>query len=319
MRSRGMALIAARQQAQRLRVRMGIADDEVVDVYDVIRRMGVWLVFNKFEGLLGAMSREGAGGIIVNPDRPLGMQRYTAAHELGHYVLHSDLDASWDTTAEVMGSTSIHEQEAQAFASAFLMPRKLVNLTLGRLHSPDTSLDATTVYAVSRDIGVSYEAMLVQLAQMKKITGVELHTLRKVKPATVKKRLGGTDSRATVKQVWTVDAQHDLSALTVNEGDEIAVTLPENPTTGYRWHSHPSGLDLVDDQFFLGEDAAVGEGGTRRLVYQAHDAGPVDQLVEERRPFAPEDSVASLRLQATVRMDPVQENALILAPPLSTS
>ncbi|MFJ2504067.1 ImmA/IrrE family metallo-endopeptidase [Microbacterium sp. NPDC087592] len=298
---------------------MGIGDDEVVDVYDVIRRMGIWLVFNKFEGLLGAMSREGTGGIIINPDRPLGMQRYTAAHELGHYVLHSDLDTSWDTTAEIMGSTSIHEQEAQAFASAFLMPRKLINLTLGRLHSPGTPLDATTVYAASRDVGVSYEAMLVHLAQMKKLSAAEFHALRRVKPATVKKRLGGTDSRTTVNQVWTVDAQHGLSALTVNEGDEIAVTLPENPTTGYRWHSHPSGLDLVDDQFLLREDAAVGEGGTRRLVYQAHEAGAVDQIVEERRPFNPDDSVASWRLRATVRLDPVQENALILAPPLSAS
>ncbi|WP_311258274.1 protease inhibitor I42 family protein [Microbacterium sp. WCS2018Hpa-9] len=298
---------------------MGVADDEVVDVYDVIRRMGVWLVFNEFTDLLGAMSREGAGGIIINPARPLGMQRYTAAHELGHYVLHSDLDASWDTTTEVMGSPSIHEQEAQAFASAFLMPRKLINLTLGRLHAPSAPLDATTVYAASRDIEVSYEAMLVQLAQMKKITAEELLTLRKVKPATVKKRLGGTDSRATVKQVWTADAQRGITALTVNDGDEIAVTLPENPTTGYRWHSHPSGLDLVDDQFFLRDDAAVGEGGTRRLVYRAHDAGTVDQLVEERRPFAPDDSIANMHLRATVRMDPVQENALILAPPLSAS
>lgn len=314
-----MALIAARQQAQRLRVQMGIADDEVVDVYDVIRRMGIWLVFNEFKDLLGAMSREGAGGIIINPARPLGMQRYTAAHELGHYVLHSDLDASWDTNADVMGSASIQEQEAQAFASAFLMPRKLVNVTLGRLRAPGGPLDADTVYAASRDIGVSYEAMLVQLAQMNKITTVELQTLRKVKPATVKKRLGGTDGRLTAKQVWTVDAQRGVSELAVIEGDEIAVALPENPTTGFRWHSHPSGLDLVDDQFILRDDAAVGEGGTRRLVYRAHDVGTVDQLIEERRPFAPDDSVASMRLHATVRLDPVQENALILAPPMSAT
>lgn len=319
MPSRGVALIAARQEAQRLRVRMGVADDDVVDVYEVIRRLGVWLVFNEFEGLLGAMSREGAGGIIINPARPLGMQRYTAAHELGHYILHADLDTSWDTTAEVMGSSSIREQEAQAFASAFLMPRKLVNLTLGRHHAPGTPPDATTVYAVSRDIGVSYEAMLVQLLQMKKITFTEFQALRKVQPATVKKRLGGTESRKTAKQVWTVDAHPGVLELTVNEGDEIAVALPENPTTGYRWHSHPSDLDLVDDQFFLRGDPGVGEGGTRRLVYRAHDAGTVDQLVEERRPFDPENSVASLRVKATVRLDPVQENALFLAPPLGTS
>lgn len=298
---------------------MGVKDDDVVDVYDVIRRLGLWLVFNEFEHLLGAMVREGAGGIIINPARPLGMQRYTAAHELGHYVLHSDLDASWDTTTEVMGSESIREQEAQAFASSFLMPRKLVNVTLRRLLAAGAELDATTVYAASRDIGVSYEAMIVQLLQMKKITAEEARVLRKVKPATLKKRLGGTDTRATVKQVWTADPEGGSPTLTVSEGDEIAVTLPENPTTGYRWHSHPSTLDLVDDQFILRADAEVGEGGVRRLVYRAGHAGSVDQLLEERRPFDPDDSVAQRHLRATVKLDPVQENALFIAPPLSVS
>ena len=62
-----------------------------VDVFDSIDRRGAALMFQPFDKLLGAfMIENGATGIILNTERPLGMQRFTAAHELGHLTLGHD-------------------------------------------------------------------------------------------------------------------------------------------------------------------------------------------------------------------------------------
>lgn len=52
------------------------------------------------------------------------------------------------------------------------------------------------------------------------------------------------------------------------DGDLI-LTLPENPTTGYRWTlrwSPERMLELVDDEYLPPPDEAPGAGGTRRFV-----------------------------------------------------
>lgn len=75
--------------------------------------------------------------IIVNSSNSMNRQRFTAAHELGHFVLHRHLlgNGVSDNTAyrSVAGSdcynsniTSRHETEANMFAASVLMPTPVV-------------------------------------------------------------------------------------------------------------------------------------------------------------------------------------------------
>lgn len=60
---------------------------------------------------------------------PLSSQRFTLAHELGHYVLHTDSLAFRDrslSAPDVSRERPPEEREADAFAAELLMPRKLV-------------------------------------------------------------------------------------------------------------------------------------------------------------------------------------------------
>ena len=52
--------------------------------------------------------------IFLNTTKTAERSRMDAAHELGHLVLHAHTGG---------GSTKPHEDEAQAFAAAFLMPK----------------------------------------------------------------------------------------------------------------------------------------------------------------------------------------------------
>ncbi|EMO87426.1 ImmA/IrrE family metallo-endopeptidase [Leptospira noguchii] len=60
--------------------------------------------------------------IFVNSYEPYQRRRFTLAHELGHYILHSNF-GSKDITINRSGESERIEWEANWFAAGFLMPR----------------------------------------------------------------------------------------------------------------------------------------------------------------------------------------------------
>ena len=55
-------------------------------------------------------------------------RRFTAAHELGHYLLHTGKTMHRDIAPPAMGQRrDVYETEANHFAACFLMPRKLIH------------------------------------------------------------------------------------------------------------------------------------------------------------------------------------------------
>lgn len=304
----------ARSEAVRARAELGIDPDSPVDVFSAIRRAGLWVVFNEFDNLLGAMSREGVGGIMVNSARPLGLQRYTAAHELGHWYLHND-DVVWDTDEEMMRGNSFPEVAAQEFAAHFLMPRRLVNHTLRKLGvDHGGQIDPVTAYSLGRNLGVSYEATLRQLQNINAITFAERVELAKATPASIKASLAGGRQVDRNAAVWAPSLS-EMEQLEVTVGDEVAISLPENRTTGYRWNAPKTDapLSLVQDEFISGDAQQIGASGRHNLIFRAEAEGVWQQpLLLQRKTREPSRPSRQLSLNATVRLTPERENARIL-------
>lgn len=81
------------------------------------------------QGISGilVMSDEREFSILVNQDEPPERQRFTAAHELGHYFLHRNLlrvgtEIKDRYILKAEGVSDENEEEANQFAAAFLMP-----------------------------------------------------------------------------------------------------------------------------------------------------------------------------------------------------
>lgn len=73
---------------------------------------------------------------------------------------------------------------------------------------------------------------------------------------------------------------------TARVGEDLTVVLPENPTTGYRWHPEidATTLQQTGDRY-IGPTEPRGAAGTRRLAFRVLRAGPVHLRVVKRRPW----------------------------------
>jgi Zn-dependent peptidase ImmA (M78 family) len=146
-----------------------------VDVEGIIRALGIeYAEEMRPDSMSGLIDRYGDGyRIVVNAAHSHVRKRFTAAHELGHYVYHRDLigdgiydDAAYRTT-DLSGryrNPKIlleHETQANRFASVVLMPSALIERLL-REYRLDTG-NPRDVKELARMLDVSEQALRIRL------------------------------------------------------------------------------------------------------------------------------------------------------------
>jgi inhibitor of cysteine peptidase len=73
----------------------------------------------------------------------------------------------------------------------------------------------------------------------------------------------------------------------VKKGDSIAIHLPENPTTGFRWsldHQDPTVLEPIEGPF-ESISPAIGGGGNRTFTFLASTPGQSSIELNLKRPW----------------------------------
>ncbi len=111
------------------------------------------------EGFAGVMKRaRGRAFIFVNGTEAAVRQRFTLAHEYGHYTLgHGTV---FDRTADMFGRDP-REVAANAFAAEFLAPRPAVHAWMERRGDPD--IDLEVVVRLAAYFGISARAARIRL------------------------------------------------------------------------------------------------------------------------------------------------------------
>lgn len=118
----------------------------------------------------GILERTGDGRfrIIVNADHPHTRQRFTIAHELGHYMLHRRLIGNGISDSRIYRSATSgayrnpnigpkEETEANKFAVNLLMPEHLVKEVQQRGYN--------SFAAQARALGVSEQAYCIRIGE----------------------------------------------------------------------------------------------------------------------------------------------------------
>lgn len=147
-------------------------DAPIVNVEHIARAQGLEIKYHPYSGedsMAGMLVRHpGKKPLIgVNAEDPPQRQRFTIAHELGHFILHNDevhVDAyvqfrdRLSTTAE-----QVAEVEANQFAANLLMPASFLRRDISNMDVIDLD-DATATLAKRYDVSVA--AMALRLAKL---------------------------------------------------------------------------------------------------------------------------------------------------------
>ena len=141
-------------------------DSTPVPIDAIISDLGLPLCYEMMaDNISGYIERQdGSYRIVVNSNHAKTRQRFTAAHELGHYIYHRDLlgEGVGDNRAYRADGTNrpnanirpVHERQANSFAANVLMPRHRL-----------TNIGAETITALAARFGVSPEAMRIRLGR----------------------------------------------------------------------------------------------------------------------------------------------------------
>lgn len=263
-----------------------------IDVFGAISDLGVSLLFRPLDGLLGACVRlADAAGIVVTTRRDLHMQRFTAAHELGHFVLEHE--GSLDREIRLPGQTAnrdLQEVSADAFAAEFLMPRWLFVHHAKRHGWATQDLhDPLVVYQLSLRMAVSYDATCLGLLAHKIVDATTVEHLRSVAPKKSKRRLlGDVPLDDPWADVWLINETDDGGTLEAGPRDLFVVDVTEHAGSGYLWDTGPietAGLGVLQDVGTPDDSDHVGGPSRRRLVLKSATTATRQLSMLERRPW----------------------------------
>lgn len=161
-------------EAKRLREKAG-ATEIPVSVEKIAESLEVPIVEESLDrnvsGLLIRNDTDGAA-IGVNAAHPWVRQRFTIAHELGHFMLHPGraliLDHVRLNLRDNVSSlgTDREEREANAFAAELLMPRTEVVAEVRRVLDHGGTPDSRFVADLAAGFGVSEQAMEFRLVNL---------------------------------------------------------------------------------------------------------------------------------------------------------
>ncbi len=148
-----------------------------IDVLQIAQALDISISKQDMEdSVSGILLIEGDHAVVgVNKDHHPNRQRFTIAHELGHYLLHRTSTSVFIDGSSVFfrdgtssEGTRLQEIEANAFAAELLMPEALLREHIGE--QPLDVFDDTALWRLADLFGVSVQALSIRLSKLGLLT-----------------------------------------------------------------------------------------------------------------------------------------------------
>lgn len=171
------AIEVAKEEAKDLLKQSEITSTPV-KVYKLAKNLGIEIKeFTFSENISGFLKRKSKSGlplIVVNATDSEVRKRFTIAHEIGHFILHSN--ASLHVDSEMVHfrdeksskAVSIEEIQANQFAAELLMPTANLSRDLEKLYSPNNDNATEIVDTLAKKYNVSNMAMTIRVGNVLK-------------------------------------------------------------------------------------------------------------------------------------------------------
>lgn len=162
------------QKADELLQRLGI-DKPPVPIRQIIENLGLRIIRYdlgpEISGIL--VIEENHGAIGFNEKDAKTRQRFTMAHELGHYIFHNQLGSEvfidrdfivkYRSQKEYSNIELRQEQQANIFAASILMPRKMLQNEFAKGQYKNLS-ESDFIASMAKIFDVSVQAMTYRIA-----------------------------------------------------------------------------------------------------------------------------------------------------------
>lgn len=291
------AILEGAQAAARLHDQLGTrqaveASAGCVDVFGAILSVGAALLFRPLDGLLGFCIRgPSIPGVVISTQRPLRIQRFTGAHELGHVVLnHTE---SLDGPEILTRSDLVNELEiaANSFGSEFLLPKWLLQMHARRQGWNRASMEQPhAVYQLALRAAASYEATCVALERHGIISGRARNRLLDIPRRDLKvELLNGFEVENYHPDVWMLTEADQGLTIEGQPDDLFVLRLTELGGAGYLWNTAglaEAGFAILRDQREIpSPDEKIGAPVTRAVTARHTEPTTGSFVLELARPW----------------------------------
>ncbi|MHB0670027.1 ImmA/IrrE family metallo-endopeptidase [Roseomonas mucosa] len=276
-----------------------------VDVFGAIESLDLPLLLRPLQGLLGAYLSDPAPGVLVTTQRPMAIQRFTAAHELGHYAMKHRPSLDDESILRRMPMTGqpaedFQEVEADAFAVGFMMPRWLIQWHAARQGwTMDDFQRPNRMYQLALRLGASYEATCWTLVRHQMISTAVARELQKTQPREMKVALledyQPQDYRG---DVWLLTERDAGTRIDGSRNDLFVLRLTEHSGGGYLWNIDQlaaSGFAIVRDATEAIDSDGIGGPVIRRVTAAPEEGSRGSLQLDERRPWEPDPPLSRLQ------------------------
>lgn len=237
-----------------------------VDVFGMLFDRDIPVMFQPLKNLLGAYIDDPCQGVMVTTQRQLRVQRFTAAHELGHAVLGhtASLDEEEVLTRALFNNNDQYdsrEVQANAFATELLTPQWLIVSHMQRQGwTRDDLRKPVVVYQLSLRMGSSYQATCYALSECQAIDRGTREALLAVPRRSIKQKIADPFVPANwYGDVWLITSKDNGMVLEGGRSDIVVVNIPEHASSGYVWQFG----DLADAGLVIKKDGRQGPGSQR--------------------------------------------------------
>ncbi|MGE0063595.1 MAG: ImmA/IrrE family metallo-endopeptidase [Xanthobacteraceae bacterium] len=231
-----------------------------IDVFNAAVAENLPLLLRPLKGLLGAYLPEPTPGVLITTERPLSIQRFTAAHELGHFRMRHKPSLDNENILRRMAMANLpksedpeyQEVEADAFAVAYLMPRWQIEWHCVKQGWLAIDLKkADVAYQLALRLGVSYEAMTWTLQRYNLISRADGNALRRIEPKRLKMELLEDHQPKDYRgDVWRLTERDAETRIDGSRNDHFVLRLNEHSGGGYLWNIdqlRESGFAIIRD------------------------------------------------------------------------
>lgn len=191
-----------RKKADLFREKCKVSRYGIIDLFKECERCGYKLIrypLGENADLGFVLKKDNDIIIFTNTSNRLSREIFTLAHEIGHIILHQNMNMHFvdDKTTIAGRCNDENEQEANYFAACLLMPSEEVNrfLDLELSNFRDDGLSAMDIARMMSEFNVSFEMVLNRLENLEKIDAAQRLILdtekNKLRVSNLLKSVGG--------------------------------------------------------------------------------------------------------------------------------